>query len=87
MNKAQNLWPLVASAAIIWFPQKETTMFKLDKFRTKVLDSNNRVVGCIKNGFFTQDCQIDKAYIIGLTAIDLEQISEAMQRSLSRSEA
>ena len=62
-------------------------MFKLDKSKKKVLDSSNRVVGYIANSHFTQNGLIDPAYQSGLTALDLEQISETMQRSLSRSEA
>jgi hypothetical protein len=62
-------------------------MFKLDKSKRKLLDSSNRIVGYVMNGRFTQLGLIDPAYHNGLTAIELEQISEAMQRSLSRSEA
>jgi hypothetical protein len=62
-------------------------MFKLDKSKRKMLDSSDRVVGYVINGYFTQNGLIDPSYQSGLTALELEQLSEAMQRSLSRSEA
>ena len=55
-------------------------MYRLNKEKTKVLDFNNRVVGFIIDGRFTQYI-CDQFYRVGLTPMELEQISEIMQRS------
>ncbi len=63
-------------------------MYKINKQKNEVLDYENRVVGFIRDGKFSQtyrkkwnsiEC-CDKIYSGGLTAIELEQISEAMQK-------
>ena len=50
-------------------------MYRLNKEKTKVLDFNNRVVGFIIDGRFTQ-YKCDQFYRVGLTPMELEQISE-----------
>ena len=55
-------------------------MYRLNKEKTKVLDFNNKVVGFIIDGRFTQ-YKCDQFYRVGLTPMELEQISEIMQRS------
>ena len=55
-------------------------MFYLDKKRQLVLDSSKEIVGTIKDGKFRQDSQTFRFYSSGLTADQLEQVSEAMQR-------
>lgn len=55
-------------------------MYKITKDKKKVVDYTNRVVGFIINGRFTQ-YRCDKFYQIGLTPLELEKISELMQRS------
>jgi hypothetical protein len=59
-------------------------MYKLTKDKTKIVDYNNKIVGFIIDGRFTQ-YRCDKAYRIGLTPLELEKISEIMQRSGIRS--
>lgn len=55
-------------------------MYKINSKKDKILDYNNRVVGFIIKGRFTQyGC--DKFYRIGLTPLELEKISEILQRS------
>jgi hypothetical protein len=59
----------------------EAEMFYLDKKRQLVLDASKEIVGVIKDGKFRQDSpQVFKFYGGGLTATQLEQVSEAMQR-------
>ena len=55
-------------------------MYRLTKDKTKIVDYNNKIVGFIVDGRFTQH-QCDKFYRVGLTAMELEQISETMQRN------
>ena len=55
-------------------------MYSLTKDKTKIVDYKNRIVGFIIDGRFTQ-YQCDKFYRVGLTPIELEKISEIMQRS------
>ena len=55
-------------------------MYKLNKEKTKILDFNNRIVGFIIDERFTQ-YRCDKFYRVGLTPMELEQISEIMQRN------
>lgn len=55
-------------------------MYKISKDKNKVLDYNNRIVGFIVNGRFTQ-YRCDQFYHVGLTPMELEKISELMQRS------
>lgn len=55
-------------------------MYKITNDKKKIVDYNNRVVGFIVDGRFTQ-YRCDKFYRIGLTPIELEKISEIMQRS------
>lgn len=55
-------------------------MYRLNQEKTKVLDYNNKIVGFIVDGRFTQ-YRCDRDYRIGLTPIELEKISEIMQRS------
>ncbi len=45
----------------------------------KVIDPSGRVVGVINNGAFSQK-ESDPYYRNGLRAMELEQVSEAMQR-------
>jgi hypothetical protein len=54
-------------------------MWRLSKDKTKVLDYDNRIVGFIIDGRFTQ-YKCDKFYRVGLTPMELEKISEIMQR-------
>lgn len=53
-------------------------MFKIKD--GKVIDSSGRTVGVVKDGIFSQK-ESDPYYRNGLRAIELEQVSEAMQRS------
>jgi hypothetical protein len=55
-------------------------MYKITSDKTKVVDYNNRVVGFIIDGRFTQ-YRCDKFYRVGLTPMELEKISEIMQRN------
>jgi hypothetical protein len=55
-------------------------MYKITSDKTKVVDYNNRVVGFIIEGRFTQ-YRCDKFYRVGLTPMELEKISEIMQRN------
>lgn len=55
-------------------------MYKISKDKNKVLDYNNRIVGFIVDGRFTQ-YRCDQFYRVGLTPMELEKISELMQRS------
>ena len=56
-------------------------MFYLDKKRQLVLDASKEIVGVVRNGKFSQDSpQVFSFYKGGLTATQLEQVSEAMQR-------
>jgi hypothetical protein len=55
-------------------------MYTLSKDKTKIVDYKNRIVGFIIDGRFTQ-YRCDKFYRVGLTPIELEKISELMQRS------
>lgn len=56
-------------------------MFYLDKTKTLVLDANGKTVGQItKEGKFTQLVS-DHEYRKGLSSLELEQISEILQRS------
>jgi len=55
-------------------------MWRVSKDGTKILDYENRIVGFIVDGRFTQ-YKCDKFYRVGLTALELEKISEIMQRS------
>lgn len=55
-------------------------MYKLTKDKTKIVDYNNKVVGFIIEGRFTQ-YRCDPSYRIGLTPMELEKISEIMQRN------
>lgn len=48
----------------------------------KVVDSAGRLVGIIKDGAFTQR-ESDPHYKNGLRAMELEQVSEAMQKKKS----
>lgn len=54
-------------------------MFYLNKSKNAVLDTSGRVVGKIKEGKFSQS-EADPAYRSGLMPVELEQISEVMQR-------
>lgn len=54
-------------------------MYRLTKDRKKIVDYENRVVGFIIDGRFTQ-YMCDKFYRVGLTPLELEKISEIMQR-------
>jgi len=55
-------------------------MYRLTKDKTKIIDYERRIVGFIIDGRFTQyGC--DKFYRVGLAPMELEQISEVMQRS------
>lgn len=68
--------------------QREVIMFyisKNSKFKT-VVDSQNRVVGFISNNRFMQktnssEFRCDSIYETGLSAIELEQVSEAIQNN------
>ena len=56
-------------------------MFYLDKKRQLVLDASKEVVGIIRDGKFSQDSPMVFSYYRGgLTATQLEQVSEAIQR-------
>ena len=56
-------------------------MFYLDKKRQLVLDASKEVVGVIRDGKFSQDSpMVFNYYRGGLTATQLEQVSEAIQR-------
>jgi hypothetical protein len=56
-------------------------MFYLDKKRQLVLDASKEIVGVIRGGKFSQDSpNVFSYYRGGLTATQLEQVSEAMQR-------
>lgn len=56
-------------------------MFYLDKKRQLVLDASKEIVGVIRDGKFSQDSpNVFSYYRGGLTATQLEQVSEAMQR-------
>jgi len=55
-------------------------MYRLTKDKTKIVDYNNKIVGFIIDGRFTQH-QCDKFYRVGLTPLELERISEIMQRN------
>jgi hypothetical protein len=56
-------------------------MFYLDKKRQLVLDASKEIVGIIKDGKFRQDSPlVFRYYSEGLSATQLEQVSEAMQR-------
>ena len=56
-------------------------MFYLDKKRQLVLDASKEIVGVVRNGKFSQDSpQVFSFYKGGLTATQLEQVSEALQR-------
>ena len=63
-------------------------MFYANKQKTEIKDSDGRIVGFIRDGKFSQtyrkkwnsiEC-CDKVYLSGLSPIELEQVSEAMQR-------
>lgn len=55
-------------------------MFKVSNDKKRIIDYNNRTVGFIINGRFTQ-YKCDHFYRIGLTPIELEKISEVIQRN------
>ena len=56
-------------------------MFYLDKKRQLVLDASKEVVGVIRDGKFSLDSPMVFSYYRGgLTATQLEQVSEAIQR-------
>jgi hypothetical protein len=55
-------------------------MYKISKDRNKVLDYNNKIVGFIVDGRFSQ-YRCDPFYRVGLTPMELEKISELMQRT------
>jgi|LakMenEpi03Aug12_release.lakeMendotaPanAssembly.Ray.scaffolds.fasta_scaffold1606112_2 hypothetical protein len=56
-------------------------MFYLDKTKTLVVDTQNKIVGQItKEGKFSQLVS-DHEYRKGLSSLELEQISEILQRS------
>lgn len=56
-------------------------MFYLDRKRQLVLDASREVVGVVRDGKFTQDSPMVFSYYRGgLTATQLEQVSEALQR-------
>ena len=60
-------------------------MYYMNKEKTAIVDYNNKVVGFIIKGRFTQyRCDIE--YRIGLTPMELEKISELIQRSNIRTE-
>ena len=53
-------------------------MFKIKDNR--IIDASGRVVGVVKDGVFSQR-ECDAYYKNGLRPMELEQVSEAMQRS------
>ena len=56
-------------------------MFYLDKKRQLILDASKEIVGVIRGGKFSQNSpEVFDYYKSGLTATQLEQVSEAMQR-------
>lgn len=56
-------------------------MFYLDKKRQLILDASKEIVGVIREGKFNQSSpEVFSFYRGGLTATQLEQVSEAMQR-------
>jgi hypothetical protein len=64
-------------------------MYKINKQKSEILDYENRVVGFIRDGKFSQtyrkkwnsiEC-CDRLYQNGLTPVELEQVSEVMQRA------
>jgi hypothetical protein len=55
-------------------------MYRISKDKSKILDYDDRIVGFIVDGRFTQ-YRCDQFYRIGLTPFELEKISEVMQRS------
>lgn len=59
---------------------KGGTMYSVSKDKTKIVDYNNRIVGFIIDGRFTQ-YRCDQFYRIGLSPMELEKISEIMQRA------
>ena len=64
---------------------KGSRMFYLDNKKRYVFDSNDEVVGELKNGKFTQDTpRLSRLYADGLLASELEQLSEVIQRAPAR---
>tara|TARA_B100000131_G_C18018755_1_gene573659 strand:+ start:896 stop:1090 length:195 start_codon:yes stop_codon:yes gene_type:complete len=55
-------------------------MYKITKDKKRVVDYENRVVGFIIDERFSQ-YKCDKYYRVGLTPLELEKVSEVMQRS------
>lgn len=55
-------------------------MYKITKDNKKIVDYENRVVGFIIDERFTQ-YKCDRHYRVGLTPLELEKISELMQRN------
>lgn len=63
----------------------ERKMFFLSKDKKRVIDDENRVVGSIDGGYFFQydksGLRCDTMYSTGLSAIELEQVAELLQRN------
>ena len=56
-------------------------MLYLDKDKRHVVDGSGNILGEIRNGKFTQNTpELSKMYASGLLPVELEQVSEAMQR-------
>ena len=60
-------------------------MYYMKKDKTAIVDYNDKIVGFIIKGRFTQ-YRCDVEYRIGLTPMELEKISELIQRNNIRVE-